>query len=127
MVLHSSDPANPYKKKETPDTQTQKSPPSAVLANPVKKMIPTPPKANQTAIAILITINHHFFGFSLANCWSMAGMIGHIGTNEQTCGGEHFRYFTNLTSTSQNKNRELKKRLFSVPYYHLRGFLYPLF
>jgi len=98
--LHPSDPLkNPYQNNGTLDTQTLKSPPSEVSVTPVNKMIPTPLKANQTAIAILITINHHFFGFSLANCWSMAGMIGHIGSNEQTFGGEHFRYFTNLTST----------------------------
>jgi len=98
-VLHPSDPANPYKKKETPDIQTKKSPPLAVLATPVKKMIATPPKANQTAIAILMTINHTFFGFSIANCWRMSGMIGHIGSNARNFGGETFKYFTNLTST----------------------------
>ena len=29
----------------------------------------------------------------------MYGMIGNLGENAQNYGGEHFRYFTNLTST----------------------------
>ena len=98
---HPSDIANPYKMKGTPDTQTRKSPPSTVLEPPVNNMISTPQKAkaNQTAIGILMTINHELFGFSFANCFRMAGMIGHIGSNMQTYGGEHFRFFTNLRST----------------------------
>jgi len=71
-------------------------PSTTVTAN---QMIPIPPKPRQTAIAILITTNHQFFGFSFANVWNMSGMIGHLGENAQFFGGEHFRYFSNLTST----------------------------
>jgi hypothetical protein len=71
-------------------------PTTTVTAN---MMIPIPPKPNQTAIAILITTNKQFFGFSFANVWSMSAMIGHLGDNAQFFGEEHFRYFSNLTST----------------------------
>ena len=70
--------------------------PAAILP---PQMIPIPPKTNQTAIAILMTINQQFFRFSFAHVWNMSAMIGHLGNNEQFYGGEHFRYFSNLTTT----------------------------
>ena len=72
-------------------------PPSA--SGTVNRMIPTPPKPNQTAIAILITINQQFFGLSFANVWGLNSLIGHLGENKQFYGGEHFKFFSNLTST----------------------------
>ena len=72
-------------------------PPSSTV--PVHQMINSPPKPNQTAIVVLITIKQQFFGFSFAHVWSMSNMIGYLSENAQFYGGEHFRYFSNLTST----------------------------
>ena len=81
---------------DIPTNDSSTALPAAILP---PQMIRIPPKSNQTAIAILMTINQQFFGFSFAHVWNMSAMIGHLGNNEQFYGGERFRYFSNLTST----------------------------